>query len=112
MRHILLPGPGFGRHPVRAMIIRRAPMDWRRVVFTEHMTEGAALEAACDVVLDFGPDERATYRVEVFRVLKGSGAPYFATGASPDRPDFRAFGEGDSPESALQACLESAGIHH
>jgi hypothetical protein len=87
-------------------------MDWRRVVFTEHMTEAAALEAACEVVLDFGADERATYRIEVFRVLKGSGAPYFATGASQEGPGFRPFGEGETAEAALQACLESAGIHH
>jgi hypothetical protein len=87
-------------------------MDWKRVVFTEHMIEAAALEASCDVVLDFGGDERATYRIEVFRVLKGMGAAYFATGASRERPDFRPFGEGDSPEGAVQACLECAGIHH
>src|SRR4029450_1794657 len=96
-------------------------MDWSRVVFTEHMTEAAALEASCDVVFDFGPDEKTTYRIQVFRVLKGSGAPYFATGESraatgESRADagaaFRPFGEGDTPEDALQACLESAGVHH
>ena len=89
-------------------------MDWSRVVFTHHMTEAAALEATCDVVFDFGPDEQATYRISVFRVLKGSGAPYFATGESRVDPTaaFRPFGEGDTPEDALQACLESAGIHH
>jgi hypothetical protein len=89
-------------------------MDWSRVVFTQHMAEAAALEATCDVVFDFGRDEQATYRIQIFRVLKGSGAPYFATGES--RADasagFRPFGEGDSAEDALQACLESAGIHH
>jgi hypothetical protein len=88
-------------------------MDWRRVAFTEHMTEAAALEAACDVVFDFGRDDRTTYRISVFRVLKGDGAPYFATGECREDPGtFRPFGEGDSPESAVQACLESAGIHH
>ena len=89
-------------------------MNWSRVVFTQHMTEAAALEATCDVVFDFGPDEQATYRIEVFRVLKGSGAPYFATGESRADPAtvFRPFGEGDTPEDALQACLESAGVHH
>ena len=94
-------------------MVSRGSMDWSRVVFTEHMTEAAALEAACDVVLDFGADEAAAYRIQVFRVLKGSGAPYFATGETRDGAgDFRPFGEGKSPESALQACLESAGIHH
>ena len=89
-------------------------MDWSRVVFTQHMTEAAALEATCDIVLDFGPDEHATYRIQVFRVLKGSGAPYFATGESRADPatTFRPFGEGDTAEEALQACLESAGVHH
>jgi hypothetical protein len=89
-------------------------MDWSRVVFTQHMTEAAALEATCDVVFDFGPDEQATYRISVFRVLKGSGAPYFATGESRADPTsaFRPFGEGDTADDALQACLESAGIHH
>lgn len=88
-------------------------MDWRRVTFTEHMTEAASVEAVCHVVFDFGPDERATYEITVQRLLKGSGAPFFATGRDRDRPaSFRPFGEGDSPEEALQACLESAGIHH
>ena len=89
-------------------------MDWSRVVFTQHMAEAAALEATCDVVFDFGPDEQATYRIQVFRVLKGSGAPYFATGESRADPvaGFRPFGEGSTAEDALQACLESAGIHH
>jgi len=88
-------------------------MDWTRVVFTQHMTEAAAVEGACDVVFDFGPGEHATYRIRVFRVLKGSGAPYFASGESREHPDgFRPFGEGETPEDALQACLESAGVHH
>ena len=89
-------------------------MDWSRVVFTQHMTEAAALEASCDVVFDFGAGEQATYRISIFRVLKGSGAPYYATGESraDDAGGFRPFGEGDTPEDALQACLESAGIHH
>lgn len=88
-------------------------MDWRRVTFTQHMTEAAAIEAVCQVVFDFGPAEPTTYEITVLRVLKGSGAPFFATGRDRDRPDaFRPFGEGDSAEAALQACLESAGIHH
>ena len=88
-------------------------MDWSRVVFTQHMTEAAAVEAACAVVFDFGSGEQATYEIRVCRVLKGSGAPYFATGTSREQPDgFRPFGEGATPEEALQACLESAGIHH
>ena len=88
-------------------------MEWRRVVFTEHMTEAAAVEAVCHVVFDFGPTEHATYEIKVLRVLKGVGQPYFATGEDRDRPDgFRPFGQGDTPEDALQACLESAGVHH
>jgi hypothetical protein len=88
-------------------------MYWTRLIFTEHMTEAAAVEAVCHVVFDFGPHERATYEVTVLRVLKGGGAPYFATGRDRDRPDgFRPFGEGDTPETAMQACLESAGVHH
>jgi hypothetical protein len=88
-------------------------MDWSRVVFTEHMTEAAAVEAVCHVVFDFGAPEHAAYEITVLRVLKGTGAPYFASGRDRDRPDaFRPFGEGDTPEAALQACLESAGVHH
>jgi hypothetical protein len=49
-------------------------------------------------------------QIRVFRLLKG-GAPYF--GAARDEPDgFRPFGEGGTPEETLQACLESACIHH
>lgn len=88
-------------------------MDWSKVVFTEHMIEAAAREATCQVVFDFGADTRATYQIEVYRVLKGSGARYFATGRDRERTDgYRPFGEGDTPEDALQACLESAGVHH
>ena len=88
-------------------------MDWSRIVFTEHMTEAAAVEAACHVVFDFGPHEQATYEITVMRVLKGGGAPYFATGRDREHPDgFRPYGDGDTPEAALQACLESAGVHH
>jgi hypothetical protein len=88
-------------------------MEWRRIVFTEHMTEAAAVEAVCHVVFDFGPGEQATYEIKVLRVLKGAGQLYFATGEDRDRPDgFRPFGQGDTPEDALQACLESAGVHH
>jgi hypothetical protein len=88
-------------------------MDWRRIAFTEHMTEAAAVEAVCHVVFDFGGGEQATYEITVLRVLKGGGAPYFATGRDRDRTDaFRPFGEGDTPEAAVQACLESAGVHH
>jgi hypothetical protein len=88
-------------------------MDWTRVSFTEHMTEAAAVEAVCHVVLDFGDGERATYEITVLRVLKGAGAPYFATGTNRENANaFRPFGEGEAPEAALQACLESAGIHH
>jgi len=88
-------------------------MDWTRVVFTEHMVEAAALDAVCHVVFDFGPHEQATYEIRVFRVLKGGGAPWFASGRERDRPEgFRPFGDGETAEEALQACLESAGIHH
>jgi hypothetical protein len=88
-------------------------MDWHEVTFTEHMVEAAAVEATCQVVFDFGSHEHATYEIKVFRVLKGAGAPYFATGSDRERPDgFRPFGEGETPEEALQTCLESAGVHH
>ncbi len=89
-------------------------MDWSRVVFTSHMTEAAALVAECQVVLDFSPGPQATYEIKVYRVLKGSGAPFFATGERRDDPSagFRPLGEGASPEEALQACLEAAGVYH
>jgi len=88
-------------------------MDWSRIVFTEHMIEAAAVDSVCQVVFDFGSHEQATYEIRICRVLKGSGAPWFAAGQDRDRPDgFRPFGDGESPEEALQACLESAGIHH
>lgn len=88
-------------------------MDWQRIVFTEHMTEAAVALGVCHVVFDFGPHERATYEIRVFRVVKGTGAPFFAVGQNRDQPDaFRPFGEGESAEAAAQACLESAGVHH
>ena len=61
------------------MLSGSSAMDWRGVTFTEHMVEAAALEASCQVVFSFGSHEHATYEIKVFRVIKGSGAPYFAT---------------------------------
>jgi hypothetical protein len=88
-------------------------MDWSRVAFTAHMTEAAAVDGECQVVLNFGPNEQATYEIKVLRLLKGTGAPFFAIGRNRDDAEaFRPFGEGDTPEAALQTCLESAGIHH
>jgi hypothetical protein len=89
-----------------------AELDWGRVTFTEHMTEAAAVVAECHVVLDFG-SERATYQVKVYRPLKGAEARYFAVGTNRDDPaGFRPVGDGDTPEVALQLCLDNAGIYH
>jgi hypothetical protein len=88
-------------------------LDWTRVRFTEHMTEAAAVVAECHIVLDFGTGDRTTYAVKVFRDLKPGGAdPYFAVGANPDDPGgFRPARGGATPEAALQACLDAAGVH-
>jgi hypothetical protein len=90
------------------------PLDWSRIVFTEHMPEAAAVEAQCQVVLDFGPPERVCYEITVLRSLKGEGSqPFFAYGRSLDPGgDFRPIGEGRSPEEALQECLAEAGLYH
>jgi hypothetical protein len=89
-------------------------MNWERVTFTEHMTEAAALEGACEVVLTFPPAAPAVYEIGVYRVLKGgAGEPYFARGRNRHDPEgFQPLGDGASAEEALQACLESAGVHH
>ena len=89
-----------------------AEFDWGRVTFTEHMTEAAAVVAECHVVLDFG-SERAAYEVKVYRPLKGPETRYFAVGTNRDAPGtFRPIGDGDTPESALQICLDNAGVYH
>lgn len=90
------------------------PLDWSRIVLTEHMTEAGVVEAQCQVVLDFGQPERACYEVTVLRSLKGgAGAPYFAVGRNLDDPGaFRPVGEGPTPEEALQECLAEAGLYH
>ena len=89
-------------------------LDWRRVTFTEHMVEAAAVVAECHVVLDFGPEARTPYEVKVYESLKADGGErYFAVGTSGDDPDaFRPLGDGATPEEALQACLNAAGVHH
>jgi len=88
-------------------------IDWRRVAFTEHMTEAAALVAECHVVLDFEGAERTQYELKVYESLKGGGERYFALGTNPaDVDGFRPTGGGGTPEEALQACLNHAGIHH
>jgi hypothetical protein len=88
-------------------------IDWRRVVLSEHMTEAAAVVGECHVVLDFGEGFRARYEVKVWGSLKGGGDdPYFALATDPDDPaGFRPFGSATTPEEALQACLNAAGVH-
>ena len=89
------------------------PIDWTRVAFTEHMTEAAALVAECQIVLDFEGAERTHYEIRVYESLKGGGDRYFALGTNPlDAEGFRPAGGGESPEEALQNCLNHAGIHH
>ena len=90
------------------------PIDWSRVQFTEHMTEAAALVAECQVVLDFGPPEQAEYEIKVYASLKAASPdPYFAIGIRRDDPaGFRPVGSAATPEDALQACLNAAGVYH
>ena len=90
-----------------------AAFDWSRIRFTEHMTEAAAAVAECQVVLDFEDGAPIAYEIKVFEGLKGGGPTrYFALGTSRDGQGFRPAGGGDSPEDALQACLNDAGVHH
>src|SRR5262245_47073158 len=90
------------------------PLDWTRITFTEHMTEAAVVVGECHVVLDFPPDERATYAIKVYEALKGTGPErYFALGVNTDDPaGYRPVGGGDTAEDALQACLANAGVYH
>jgi hypothetical protein len=90
------------------------PVDWRRVRFTAHMTEAAAVVGECHVVLDFDGAEQATYEVKVLQPLKGaSDAAFFAVGINRAAPDgYRPVGEGATPEEAVEACLAAAGVHH
>ncbi len=89
------------------------PVDWDRVTFTAHMVEAAAVVGECQVAFDFEGRQQVCYEVKVFRTLKGASAhPFFAV--ATDRSDagaFRPVGEGDSPETALEACLAAAGVH-
>ena len=88
-------------------------IDWSQVAFTEHMTEAAALVAECQVVLDFEGAERTQYQFKVYESLKGGGERYFALGTNPaDVDGFRPMGGGSTPEEALQASLNDAGVHH
>ena len=89
-------------------------VDWSRVRFTEHMTEAAAVVGECHAVIDFGPAECAAYELKVYRVLKGGGDdPYFAVGTNREDPQgYHPTAGGATPEAALQACLEAAGVYH
>ena len=88
-------------------------IDWTRIALTEHMTEAAALVGECQVVLDFDGAERTQYELKVYESLKGGGDRYFAVGTNPaDAAGFRPVGGGTTPEDALQACLNHAGIYH
>src|SRR5262245_18320376 len=88
-------------------------MDWRRIAFTEHMTEAAAVVAECVVVLDFGT-ELATYDVTVYEALKGGGDDrFFALGTGREDPQgYHPVAGGATAEDALQACLNAAGVYH
>ncbi len=90
------------------------PLDWRRIRFTEHMTEAAAVVATCQVVLDFEGQEHTVYAVQVLVALKGSGPDrYFALATNrADPAAFHPLGGGETPEEALQQCLDSAGVYH
>lgn len=88
-------------------------IDWTRIAFTEHMTEAAALVVECQVVLDFEGAERVQYEVKVYESLKGGSDRFFAFGTNAaDRDGFHPVAGGTTPEDALQACLNHAGIHH
>jgi hypothetical protein len=88
-------------------------MRWERVTFTDHMVEAAAVVAECQVAFDFEGREQVCYEVKVFRSLKGASAqPFFAVATNrADAAAYRPTGEGDSPETALDACLAEAGVH-
>lgn len=88
-------------------------MDWRRITFTDHMTEAAALMGECVVVLDFGT-ERATYEIKVYEALKGGGADrFFALGTNRDDPQgYRPVAGAATAEEAMQGCLNAAGVYH
>ncbi len=90
-------------------------LDWRRVTFSEHMTEAAALVAECQVVIDFAPVEHAAYEIKVYESLKDAPAAerYFAIGTNRDDPQgFRPVATAATPEEALQTCLNNAGVYH
>ena len=92
----------------------RTSLDWNRITFTDHMVEAAAVVAECQVAFDFEGREQVCYEVKVFRTLKGaSSEPFFALATNrADAAAFRPIGEGDSPETALEACLAAAGVYH
>ena len=75
------------------------PLDWSRVVFTEHMPEAAAVEGQCQVVLDFGPPERVCYEITVLRSLKAdpitSSIPVVMVSMLDDRDIGHALGAAD-----------------
>ena len=78
------------------------------------MKEAAAVEGQCQVVFDFGPEERASYEITVLRSLEADAAqPFFAYGRNLDASGgYRPVGEGATPEEALQECLAEAGLYH
>ncbi len=87
-----------------------ADLDWARIRIPAQVTEAAAVVAACQVVFATPGDAPATYEITVFEALLGDGARYFAVGRGPTA--FSPVGNGATPEDALQACLDDAGIHH
>lgn len=87
-------------------------MDWRRVPFTEHMTEAARVISEAEVVIDFPPAARGWFRVTVFEDLRATddAERYFARATEKEDPSIQSLGAAATPEDAATVCLREAGV--
>jgi hypothetical protein len=87
-------------------------MDWRRVPFTEHMTEVARVVAQAEVVIEFSATARGWFAVTVFEDLRATddAERYFARAVEKDDASVQSLGAGATPEDAATVCLREAGV--
>lgn len=86
-------------------------MDWRRVELPGPVVEAARIVAEAEVVLDFGGDVRAWFRVSVFEDLRPAGdGGFFARAVEREDPSLVAVATAATPEEATTLCLAEAGI--
>lgn len=86
-------------------------MDWSRVKLVGQVVEAARVVDEGEVVIDFGDDVRAWFRVTVFEDLRPEGEErFFARAVGREDAALTALATATSPEDAATLCIAEAGV--